>query len=389
MPTGDFPERLKLEGILQYAQEKTGVKWNLKLDIGSLVGRLLKGETKSSYDGIIAYVQSSRERKDILRIGLPTVLIEDLGIPQQPHAQERVASIVCDHFAEGATAARYFLDRHYENFAFVGTDQRTAWSDLRRDGYASSLKKAGFSCHVYKASEELTSWISGLPTPCAVFAARDLRARQVLDAADDAKRAVPQDIAVLGVDNDEILCMTSSPALSSIPTFDRSLGFAAGRALNQLLMRKTSGGVIQTRNSQVVSRRSTDADAVPDPFVAHALAWARTHLAQPLDVKSLAGAIHYSAKELSARTRRTLGASVSDAIRLMRVNAARELLENTEDTVAEIADACGFSNVSHLSLRIKEATGLTPLAYRRRQSLPQVLHRVTPQCYSASDTVPD
>lgn len=374
IPTGDYPERLKLEGILKYAQERTGAKWNLELDIGGTVGQLLRTGTPTPYDGIIAYVQSDRERRSILKINLPTVLIEDLSTPA-PTRRKHIVTIICNHFAEGQTAANYFLNRHYANFAFVGTEDQTGWSDLRRDGFVSTLRKRHFACSVFGGSARgLESWLRKLPKPCALLAARDLRARQVLVAALGANIAIPQDLAILGVDNDEILCKTCTPALSSIPTFDRSLGFAAGRALGQLLSGKVSGGIIRTHHSHVISRHSTDADALPDPFVARALTWAKSHLDRNLSAKTLAAAIGYSRTALVVRAHRVLGMTLADAIRHERIKQAIALLENGKMPIAEIAETCGFANVSHLCLRIKEATGLTPLAYRKSIFLRRGLH---------------
>ena len=371
IPTGDYAERLKLDGILQYAQEKSGARWNLNLDIGRTVGRRLRRNGELHYDGIIAYIQSENERQTILSYALPTVLIEDLLPPTSLPHNRRVVNIVCDHRAEGRTAARYFLDRHYRNFAFVGTETNTAWGNLRREGFETELGESGLSCSCYRNGDDLENWLARLPKPCALFAVRDLRARQVLTAAGNVGLSIPQDLAILGVDNDEILCKTSLPTLSSIPTFDRSLGYAAGRALNQIFLGKTKGGVIETRHSQVVTRHSTDVDAIDDPFVAHALVWIRKHLGEKLDARTIAIGTNYSAKLLVQRTRQALGITLSEAVRRTRLATARELLANTSQSVAEIATACGFANISHLSLRITEATGLTPLAYRRQH---QIIH---------------
>ena len=156
-----------------------------------------------------------------------------------------------------------------------------------------------------------------------------------------------------------------SPALYSIPTGDRQLGYAAGRILNEILAGRADGGrMIKTRCRHVVSRLSTDADALGDPFVGRALAWARSHPDGPLDAATLARRIGYSKRMLQLRAERALGVSLGEEIRRIRLDAALEKLADTDAPVVEIAEACGFSGVSHLALRVKEATGLTPLAYR-------------------------
>jgi len=368
VPTGDYTERLKLEGIVNYSKEKKGARWALKFDIGGTVGVSLR-RRRLAVDGVIAYIQSESERKHLLQTNIPTVFIEDLSVPKRFPRRRNVTSIVCDHISEGRTAARYFIARNYENFAFVGADEPTAWGELRKRGFADELTKEGHACQVFPAGRDLPTWLRTLPKPCAVLAVRDIRARQVLDAADEAGVAVPQELAVLGVDDDKIMCDTSFPTLSSIPTFDHSLGYAAGRALNLIMTGKSNGGIIYTRHSRVVTRGSTDADAVADTFVARALSWARRHLSERLDAESLANAIGYSRRALSYRTEKALGITISEAVKRIRLSAAKELLSNTQLPIAEIAEKCGFASTSHLSLRLRESTGLTPRGFRRNEPL--------------------
>lgn len=368
IPTGDYAERLKLNGVLEYARDKAGSRWNLKLCLGGRF-RLPPPETcRLRFDGIIAYVQSMAERRTLLRIGRPTVLIEDLFDPVNPTRRKGVASIICDHVAEGKTAATYLLSRHFNNFAFVGTEEKVTWSELRRRGFEAALREHGRKCAVFGGKAKLGSWLKSLPKPCAVFAARDMRAREVIDAAEEFGIAVPQEIAVLGVDNDEMLCTTARPRISSIPSFDRSLGYAAGRALNALITGRSDGGEIRTRHANVVSRQSTETEVIDDPFVKQALAWIRSHLNGDLSVDSLARAIGYSTSALQCRFANTLGTTVSETVRRLRLAQARELLTGTSLPIEEIALQCGFSCTSHLCLRMREAEGVTPLVYRKRNS---------------------
>lgn len=368
VPTGDNPERLKLEGMLQFIHEKNGVRWNARLAVGGMVS--LKGQLgrKTHYDGIIAYIQSVEDRRILLRTNIPTVLIEDLSFPTRIASRDSVATILCDHVREGETAARFFLSRHYRHFAFVGTETDTEWSAQRRDGFVRELAKQGLDCAVFPAGDNLGRWLRKLPKPCALFAVRDLRARQVLDCAFNERIPVPQELAVLGVDNDEILCTTTEPQLSSVPTWDRSLGYAAGRALDRLLSGKSRGGLIRTRHAVVVARRSTDADAVDDPFVSRALDWMRAHLSDDMSANTVASGIHYSGRALRLRFRRCLGVSPAVEALRMRLDRATTLLSNGTLSIAEIARQCGFSNTSHLCLRFRAYKGCTPLAYRKSTS---------------------
>ena len=190
----------------------------------------------------------------------------------------------------------------------------------------------------------------------------------MLTAAEMANISVPSELAVLGVDNDEILCTTSSPTLSSIPTFDRSLGYAAGRALNELLLGRAKGRVIHTRHTKVVTRHSTDSEVISDVFVAKALGWARNHLGEKLTADRLAISAHCSKPYLQERTELVLGITLAAAIRRLRLTTAAELLTTTDLPVSEISQRCGFACISHFAVLLKESYGLTPLAYRKRNS---------------------
>ena len=368
IPTGDYAERLKLNGILEYARDKVGSRWNLKLCVGGHV-RLPSPETcRTRYDGIIAYVQSESERRELLRISRPIVLIEDISAPTRPLRRNGVASIICDHVAEGQTAAKYFMSRNFRNFAFVGTVDKTPWSEMRLYGFSSALRKEGYQCAAFNGKSDLGTWLKSLPKPCALFAVRDMRAREVLDAADEHDVSVPDEMAILGVDNDEILCTTARPHLSSIPSFDRSLGYAAGRTLNALMAGRSKGGLIRTRHASVVTRQSTETDAIDDPFVRNALKWIRANLSSPLNAESISRAIGYSSIALQRRFAQTLGATISETVRHARLTAAREMLKGSSASIDEIAFRCGYSCTSHLCVRMREAEGVTPLVYRRAHS---------------------
>lgn len=366
MSTSEYSERMKLEGILQYAYEKKGVRWNLELDLSGIMTQLSKGKRSSRYDGIIAYVDSEKKRKTLLSIRLPMVLIEDLEVPQSFSRRRDVVTFFCDHEAEGQTAANYFLERHYPHFAYVGDLEASNYGAQRQAGFSEAIRAAGHEVHIAPRSARLEKWLKTLPLPCAVFAVHDLRARQVLAAAEEADIAVPADLAVLGIDDDPTLCKTSSPMLSSIPTFDRSLGYAASRALNEILLGRARGRVIRTRHTQVVTRHSTDADRMSDPHVSRAIEWARNHLDGKLTADVLARHVGCSKHYLQDRVEQEFGISLGKKIRHLKLAAATSLLANTDLTIGEIASRCGFACTSYLAVLMKKVHGTTPLNYRKR-----------------------
>ena len=382
IPTNSYTQRLLLEGVLKYARERHGDNWRLQLDLGGFVSQKLKCFSEWKCDGIIAYIDDPSARSHFLSAKLPTVLIEPFLSPSSKIPPRRhVVTFVNDDTSEGSTAADYFMQHHFKSFAYIGTPEKTPWSSLREQGFVNRLKSKGESCLVYPNIPEderedfaremprLVKWLKGLPRPTAVFTAHDLRARQILIAADAAGIDVPGHIAVLGVDNDELICETATPALSSIPTREDSHGYACGRALEQLFKGHPGNKVIRTAHTHVVSRASTDISAIDDPFVARALTWAHNHLSEGASIDAIAKGIGYSKRMLQIRARRTLGQSLSDEVRQMMLSAAAELLESTDKPVSDIAAECGFTTVSHLSLRFKKHYRQTPLAYRKAIAL--------------------
>lgn len=351
----NHPERVKLEGLLTYAHGKHGARWDIELSTDDWAA------TDRDIDGIIAYVMTPADRARFAATGLPAVLIEDELQPTSAARAKNAVTLLFDNESIGRTAAEYFLSRHFTSFAFYGCDDRE-WCRARERGFRDRLAQEGLDAAT-------DADITQLPHPCAVFCAHDKRARQLLAATAKAGIKVPQELAILGVDDDEMLCTTVSPALSSIPTGDFRLGYYAGRILEELLSGRAKGGrLIRVTRSRVVSRPSTDADAVTDPFVARVLVYARTHLDAKLDIVTLARRIGYSVRMLQLRTERALGHPISEEIRRIRLEAALELLRETDMPIAEVADSCGFTSASHLDTRIRESTGFTPLQLRRRHA---------------------
>ena len=365
IPTISHPERVKLEGILAYAHERKNPRWQVELDSPALFGAPV-ALRPSAYDGVIAYVGGVRQRRALVQARVPVVLIEDLHPPKTFACARHALTLHCDHRAEGRTAAEHFLSRHFRAFAWVGTDTPTEWSRLRLAGYADRLAEAGFAPAVFSGARKgLSAWLGALPRPCAVFTACDFCAREVVYAAAAAGRAVPETLSVLGVDNDEAICTTVSPALSSLPTNDWRLGYCAGRLLNELLQNPSAGGrVIPFFSRAVVPRQSTDADAVADPVVAATLHFARNNLASALDARHLARRAGFSKRMLQLRVERALGHPLGEEIRRLRLSAAANLLANASLPVEQVAASCGYSSASHLALRFRESFKMTPLAYR-------------------------
>ena len=207
-----------LRGILRFTQLHT--PWTLDVRTGRAGEPTSFGAEKWKVDGIIANRLPPELSALIRRHRTPTIVMNDIGREVRP-----IARILCDNAAIARLAAETLAGKGFENFAFVGERSGIHWSVARERVFADEIARRGFPCRVYPTDEgggaedgrRLQDWLRALPRPTALFAAYDIRARQVLDACHAAGLAVPDDIAILGVDDDEVICETATPALSSIP----------------------------------------------------------------------------------------------------------------------------------------------------------------------------
>ena len=341
IPTSTFTQRQLLEGLLAYAHEKPGASWQLHLDLHDLNRQHLKDLKTWNCRGIIAYILNDRQRRDFIATRLPAVFIEPTLSAPHKSTPKNVVAFVNDHAEEGRTAADYFLKRRYRSFAYVGTAKPTFWSNERARGFVERLAKDGFAPAVYPApspeeqndfaleSHRLARWLKHLPKPTALFCVHDRRAQQVIATAASADVRVPEDIAVLGVDNDELLCEMTVPAISSIPVGDRERGHQVGEALDALISRRKTDRVVMSQHKAVISRRSTDTQAISDAFVARAIAYATAHLKSHPTISELATVAGCSTTILNRRTRAVFGNSLGSEIARLRLDAAISMLRGT------------------------------------------------------------
>ena len=378
IPTSTLTQRQLLEGLLEYAHESALGAWQFHLDLHDLNRQHVRDLKSWDCSGIIAYILNDRERRDFIASGLPAVFIEPTLSKPLPRTPHNVVSFINEHAAEGRTAARYFIERRYRSFAYIGTAKPTFWSDERMKGFSEQLAESGLKPRIYPApsrreqndfaleADRLTRWLKRLPRHTALFCVHDRRAQQVVATAASAGLRVPEDIAVLGVDNDELLCRMTVPAISSIPVDDHERGMAVGKAMDDLLEGRKTERTIITRHDAVITRASTDAQAIDDPFVSRAIAYARSHIWERASLPELAKIAGCSKTMLNLRAKRALGHTIADEITRIQLDAAAELISSTERNIDDIARECGFCSASHLGLRMKAVRGATPSELRRK-----------------------
>ena len=215
--------------------------------------------------------------------------------------------------------------------------------------------------------ESIASWLRSLPKPVAVFACYDFRGQQVLDACRRAGFAVPDEVAVLGVDNDELLCALSPPPLSSVILNPRRSGWLAAEALDLMMRGQRVPAVTHVPPLGVATRQSTDTTAVDDVQVANAVRFIRERACSGIDVSDVLRACPMSRRALEQRMKAILGRTPHAEILRVQIARARQLLAATSLSLPEVAEKCGFRHAEYLSVAFKRETGVAPSEYRRER----------------------
>jgi LacI family transcriptional regulator len=373
--------RQVFRGVSRYA--RIAGDWRLRLHVARKPGEpVLPEDDDLKVDGVIGHFTRRWQVEALLARGVPFVNVSNLLFaPAWPVVTQ-------DDDAVGSLAAQHFLDRGFRRFAFV-TDVQAARSFCQRGvAFSETVRAAGFACSTYPDqaglrigppaqsddSAALERWLMLQPTPLAIFAHNDTRAVQVLRACWAIGRLVPDQVAVLGVDNDDVLCELAQVSLSSVALGTFRVGYAAAELLDAL-MRDPDRPPPQTSKvvapEGVVTRRSSDVLAVEDADVAAALRFIRERAGSMLEVDDVCSAVAVSRRRLERRFRETIGRTPHEEIQRAHVERAQRLLAETDLPLSRIASASGFSSLRRLNAVFGPLTGSTPAAYRRRLRQPQ------------------
>ncbi len=286
-------------------------------------------------------------------------------------------SVVVDNAEIGRMAAEFFIKKGVRRFAITG---RKAFGDatLKHDAFISTLARSGFQCIELKSRrsiEQIGAAISALKGggTVGVLATEDPMGRIVIDACIDAGLSVPEDVSVLGVNNDPFACEMLYPQMSSIELGAERVGWQAAQMLEQL-MRGEPRPVEPIRISpeEIFERQSTDLTAVNDKAVAAALRFIRENAHVPIQVDDVARAAHLGRRTLENRFRKLLVHSVYEIIRRERIQRACRLLKETDMLIEVMSESCGYPTRERFNQAFKQETGTTPSDYRRK-------FRFTPQ----------
>ena len=360
-----------LEGIIAYVRAHDA--WSIWLPEQS------RGETPPAWlsrwkgQGVIARIETPEIAAAVQKLRVPVIDVSAARtLPDIPWAETddaAMARLACEHLAE----------RGFRRLAFVG-DPRFNWSKWRQMHFEAWCADAGVECHVFPAlptrrdsvareGELLRDWLKTLPQPTGILACYDIKAQLVLEICRELDIAVPEQVAVLGIDNDELLCNLCTPPLSSIQPDSRRTGYLAAELLTRIL----AGEVVPPQAHLipplgVVTRRSTDVLAIEDREVATALRFIREHAREGIDVSDVLRVTPLSRRVLEGRFREALGRSPHQEILRVRLEHVCRLLTQTDLSLAEIAARTGFAHPEYLTVAFKRELGQPPSVYRKEHT---------------------
>ena len=334
-------------------------------------------------DGILARVENLQMAAAIRRVGVPTVdlryLLPNLNLP----------SVRTDDAAATALAWEHLRERGFQHFAYCGFNGAD-YSDIRRDQFAQRVSQTGLRCHVYvdphqsshSAStlkheeigltdgDRVAHWIKQLPKPIGLMTCNDIRGQQALDACRSIGVAVPDDVAVIGVDNDEVLCELSDPPLSSVVANTERIGYDAAALLDGLMSgSEPPDKPIVVGPLGIVTRRSTDVLAIDDRHIAAAVRFIRERACEGVSVGDVLRAVPLSRSVLERRFAKVLNRSPKEEILRVRLNRAKQLLMETDFPLSLVAEKIGLEHTEYLNVIFKKKIGMTPAQFRARSAV--------------------
>ncbi len=355
-----------MRGILEYV--RVYGPWALDMIAGGANDQRMPDIKEWKGNGIIARIPNSESAEDIIQAKLPTILIDPFNrYLDESHPLAKCPRVQCNSEAVSLMAVNHLISQGFTNFGYVGDPNGFNWSRWRQQAFIKQLAERNFTCDVYEmpdiddilnwSSEKraMCCWLKKLPKPIAIFAANDSRGRQVLNACLSADIAVPYEIAVLGVNNDVLICETSLPPLSSIAVNMEQAGYLAAEMLDKLMHSgKLQEPHVRYEPENIIHRASSQRLQVNDRLVIKALEFIRINSGLNIRVSDVAIQVGVSERWLEKRFAQELGRSAVKEIHRVRAKTIYNLVTKTELSFAKIAERSGFTNSNHLSVLVRK-----------------------------------
>lgn len=378
-----------LRGVAKYS--RLHGPWSFDVDTYENTNYKLPWLDNWDGQGIIGFVEGSMLTRKIIRLGLPAVVYTPLDLDDAmglPKIQVNSESV-------GQMAADFLLERGFKHFGFCGFTN-TYWSILRKKGFCRRIQEAGYKTNIYEepvcihekktvlkknkaymtgwswrtyggsdSHKQMVNWVKTQVKPMGLMACNDVVGRWVIDACRHAKVTIPDDIAVIGVDNDELACGLIAPPLSSVVLNVEKSGYELAALLDKLISgKKMQGQEIIVEPLHVEARQSTDVLAIDDPDVAQAARFIRLNASKQIQISDVVDNVGLSRRTLERRFLQLMGHSIRDEIQRVRIQRVVKLLVDTDLQMPQIARAAGFSSSEYMSRVFRRGKGVGMLAYR-------------------------
>jgi LacI family transcriptional regulator len=367
-----------LRGVAAYLH--THARWSIWHQERTLNDDAPRWLMPGAVDGVIARLDDARLVRAVRKLDVPVVDLRGRflldGIPLIESDDDEIAR----------AAARHLLERGFRSFAFCGYEGAN-FSDRRLGSFRSFLREEGYDVSVHlapniqdgdtRAGEAgsalderlLASWLREQRHPLGLFCCNDVRGQQALKVCRDQRILVPEQVAVIAVDNDIMLCELCEPTLSSVVPDTEKIGFEAGALLDTMMRgRGPRRPVTYVKPLGVKTRRSSDTLALEDPNVASAVRYIRDHACDGVNVEQVLSRIPVSRSTLERQFKRVLGRTPKAEIQRVRIERVQHLLINTDHPLSAIASMTGFRHPEYLNVAFRRDTGETPIGLRRRHA---------------------
>ncbi len=355
--------QLLIKGIVHYATHQT--RWTLHRERPDVPKRL-DGVLQWPADGIIAQVPHAKAARQMIPAGIPAVVKGDRELIPG------TCNLVYDAKAIGRMGLQYLKSLGIQHVAFCSFEELLWGHELVRcfrnqltDVYLLSKSSARRSSRT--KIEQLSQWLRSLPKPVGIIAGQDECGQYVLDACHMAGYRVPSEVGVLGVDNDEWICGLTSPPMSSVAMNTEQAGYEAAEGLDRLMSgRPPLSSMIQIQPMGIVVRQSTNLLSVEDPEVRKAIEYIKKNFEKPIQLDDVVNATSVSRRVLYERFKRTLGRSVNEELRRVRVDHIAQQLVETKMPISQITADCRFTSYRNVARYFKREKGMSLLQYRKK-----------------------
>ena len=360
-----------LRGIAQFARDYAN--WEIFHAARGLEDAVPEWLYDWGGDGVIARIQNEGMLQSLKKLDAP--IVDVLGVPAHDFPLVQV-----DDEEISKQVARHFIDRDFVHFGFYGIKGEN-WSQRRQDALRRAIGNIGSFAEIHSLrgesegysnhNTELQQWLVTLPKPVAIMVCSDQRGLALLEACRAVGLTVPEQVSVVGVDNDLAFCEVATPNLSSVRGGHMRVGFEAARLLNLLIDgQPPPDRPVLVAPNEIVVRESSDSRSISDPAVRDAVRFIRERLSEAITNEDIAKAVGISKTRVQVRFRAALGMSIREFVAERRLLRAEKLILATDLTFADIAERCGFRHHEYLGYVLKKRRGITPRQLRSRAESP-------------------